>query len=134
MIEKKKSNSYFIFIKTTILTCVWTEETALPTEKSDVLTDSKHISLSPTSIRLEKLYKNRWEDKGFHLKLNDVQRFLPRALICNLQNSVTTSLVQTDHNEKSINNFPWNRRTPYREVFLQRNEMPLKQFNQSVFK
>lgn len=54
--RKKKSNSYFIFIKTTIFTCVWMEETALPTEKSDVLTDSKHISLSPTSIRLEKLY------------------------------------------------------------------------------
>lgn len=61
---KKKSNSYFIFIKTTIFTCVWTEETALPTEKSDILTDSKHISLPPTSIRLEKLYWTDEKPKG----------------------------------------------------------------------
>lgn len=31
-----------------------------------------------------------------------------------------TSLFQKDHNDKSINNFPWNSMSLYREVFLQK--------------
>lgn len=61
------------------------EETVLPTEKSDILTDIKHISLSPTSIRLEKAllkqmrrqrapFKTKWcpgvSAQGPNLQLN----------------------------------------------------------------
>lgn len=45
--DTKKSLIPILFVlnKTTIFTCVWMEGGLLPTEKSDILTDIKHISL-----------------------------------------------------------------------------------------